>query len=166
MGGMLVLEEIEMLRDLTPAAILTRLLLSVILGGVLGVEREQKRKPAGFRTYVIVCLGAALVMMTNQYAHIYMGAPDSTRLAAQVISGIGFLGAGTILVTKNNQVRGLTTAAGLWAAAALGLAVGCGFYTGAIMAFLAILISIRVLQVLDYVIYRKSPVVCMRSWMI
>lgn len=161
MGGMLVLEEIEMLRDLTPAAILTRLLLSVILGGVLGVEREQKRKPAGFRTYVIVCLGAALVMMTNQYAHIYMGAPDSTRLAAQVISGIGFLGAGTILVTKNNQVRGLTTAAGLWAAAALGLAVGCGFYTGAIMAFLAILISIKVLQVLDYVIYRKSPVVCM-----
>lgn len=129
------------------------------LGGVLGVEREQKRRPAGFRTYVIVCLGSTLVMMTNQYAHLYMGAPDPTRIAAQVVSGIGFLGAGTILVTKNNQVRGLTTAAGLWAAAALGLAVGCGFYSGAIMGFLAILISIKVLHTVDYLIYRKSPVV-------
>ena len=136
-----------------------RLMLSMTLGGVLGVEREQKRRPAGFRTYVIVCLGSTLVMMTNQYAHLYMGAPDPTRIAAQVVSGIGFLGAGTILVTKNNQVRGLTTAAGLWAAAALGLAVGCGFYSGAIMGFLAILISIKVLHTVDYLIYRKSPVV-------
>ena len=134
-------------------------MLSMTLGGVLGVEREQKRRPAGFRTYVIVCLGSTLVMMTNQYAHLYMGAPDPTRIAAQVVSGIGFLGAGTILVTKNNQVRGLTTAAGLWAAAALGLAVGCGFYSGAIMGFLAILISIKVLHTVDYLIYRKSPVV-------
>ena len=119
----------------------------------------KRRRPAGFRTYVIVCLGSTLVMMTNQYAHLYMGAPDPTRIAAQVVSGIGFLGAGTILVTKNNQVRGLTTAAGLWAAAALGLAVGCGFYSGAIMGFLAILISIKVLHTVDYLIYRKSPVV-------
>ena len=134
-------------------------MLTMTLGGVLGVEREQKRRPAGFRTYVIVCLGSTLVMMTNQYAHLYMGAPDPTRIAAQVVSGIGFLGAGTILVTKNNQVRGLTTAAGLWAAAALGLAVGCGFYSGAIMGFLAILISIKVLHTVDYLIFRKSPVV-------
>ena len=95
-----------------------------------------------------MCEGLSLIhiLMTNQYAHLYMGAPDPTRIAAQVVSGIGFLGAGTILVTKNNQVRGLTTAAGLWAAAALGLAVGCGFYSGAIMGFLAILISIKVLH--------------------
>ena len=159
MEELLIWEEITELRDLNSLSVFVRLMLSMTLGGVLGVEREQKRRPAGFRTYVIVCLGSTLVMMTNQYAHLYMGAPDPTRIAAQVVSGIGFLGAGTILVTKNNQVRGLTTAAGLWAAAALGLAVGCGFYSGAIMGFLAILISIKVLHTVDYLIYRKSPVV-------
>ena len=159
MEELLICEEITELRELNSLSVFVRLMLSMTLGGVLGVEREQKRRPAGFRTYVIVCLGSTLVMMTNQYAHLYMGAPDPTRIAAQVVSGIGFLGAGTILVTKNNQVRGLTTAAGLWAAAALGLAVGCGFYSGAIMGFLAILISIKVLHTVDYLIYRKSPVV-------
>ena len=159
MEELLIWEEITELRELNSLSVFVRLMLSMTLGGVLGVEREQKRRPAGFRTYVIVCLGSTLVMMTNQYAHLYMGAPDPTRIAAQVVSGIGFLGAGTILVTKNNQVRGLTTAAGLWAAAALGLAVGCGFYSGAIMGFLAILISIKVLHSVDYLIYRKSPVV-------
>ena len=159
MEELLIWEEITELRELNSLSVFVRLMLSMTLGGVLGVEREQKRRPAGFRTYVIVCLGSTLVMMTNQYAHLYMGAPDPTRIAAQVVSGIGFLGAGTILVTKNNQVRGLTTAAGLWAAAALGLAVGCGFYSGAIMGFLAILISIKVLHTVDYLIYRKAPVV-------
>ena len=159
MEELLIWEEITELRELNSLSVFVRLMLSMTLGGVLGVEREQKRRPAGFRTYVIVCLGSTLVMMTNQYAHLYMGAPDPTRIAAQVVSGIGFLGAVTILVTKNNQVRGLTTAAGLWAAAALGLAVGCGFYSGAIMGFLAILISIKVLHTVDYLIYRKSPVV-------
>ena len=159
MEELLIWEEITELRELNSLSVFVRLMLSMTLGGVLGVEREQKRRPAGFRTYVIVCLGSTLVMMTNQYAHLYMGAPDPTRIAAQVVSGIGFLGEGTILVTKNNQVRGLTTAAGLWAAAALGLAVGCGFYSGAIMGFLAILISIKVLHTVDYLIYRKSPVV-------
>ncbi len=159
MEELLIWEEITELRELNSLSVFVRLMLSMTLGGVLGVEREQKRRPAGFRTYVIVCLGSTLVMMTDQYAHLYMGAPDPTRIAAQVVSGIGFLGAGTILVTKNNQVRGLTTAAGLWAAAALGLAVGCGFYSGAIMGFLAILISIKVLHTVDYLIYRKSPVV-------
>ena len=159
MEELLIWEEITELRELNSLSVFVRLMLSMTLGGVLGVEREQKRRPAGFRTYVIVCLGSTLVMMTNQYAHLYMGAPDPTRIAAQVVSGIGFLGAGTILVSKNNQVRGLTTAAGLWAAAALGLAVGCGFYSGAIMGFLAILISIKVLHTVDYLIYRKSPVV-------
>ena len=159
MEELLIWEEITELRELNSLSVFVRLMLSMTLGGVLGVEREQKRRPAGFRTYVIVCLGSTLVMMTNQYAHLYMGAPDPTRIAAQVVSGIGFLAAGTILVTKNNQVRGLTTAAGLWAAAALGLAVGCGFYSGAIMGFLAILISIKVLHTVDYLIYRKSPVV-------
>ena len=159
MEELLIWEEITELRELNSLSVFVRLMLSMTLGGVLGVEREQKRRPAGFRTYVIVCLGSTLVMMTNQYAHLYMGAPDPTRIAAQVVSGIGFLGAGTILVTKNNQVRGLTTAAGLWAAAALGLAVGCGFYSGAIMGFLAILISIKVLHTVDYLIYRKSPVI-------
>jgi len=152
------LESIEFLNELNEVSVIVRFVVAMILGGVIGIERETKRRPAGFRTYVIVCLGSALIMMTNQYLHLAEGTPDSSRIASQVVSGIGFLGAGTILVTKNNQVKGLTTAAGLWAAAALGLAVGCGFYTGAIVGFLAILCSVQVLHVIDGKIYRNSRI--------
>ena len=152
------LESIECLNELNEVSVLVRFVLAMVLGGVIGIEREAKRRPAGFRTYVIVCLGSALIMMTNQFLHLSDGTPDSSRIAAQVVSGIGFLGAGTILVTKNNQVKGLTTAAGLWAAAALGLAVGCGFYTGAIVGFLAILCSVQVLHIIDGKIYRNSRI--------
>ena len=149
------------LAELNPVSIFLRLLLATLCGGLIGMERGKKRRAAGFRTHILVCLGSSVTMITNQYLFTVVsnGAGDPGRLGAQVISGIGFLGAGTILVTKNNQVRGLTTAAGLWAAAALGLAVGCGFYSGAIMSFLAILISIKVLHAVDSMIYRKSPVV-------
>ena len=106
-----------MLQGINYFSITVRILLSVIIGGALGFEREQKRHPAGFRTYILVCLGAALVMMTNQYVFETFHTGDVSRLGAQVISGIGFLGAGTIIITGRNQVRGLTTAAGLWASA-------------------------------------------------
>jgi putative Mg2+ transporter-C (MgtC) family protein len=152
------LERIQLLSELNELSVFFRIVLSMVLGGILGIEREQKRRPAGFRTYVIVCLGSTLVMMTNQFLYLKMESPDSTRIAAQVISGIGFLGAGTILVTKNNQVKGLTTAAGLWAAAALGLAVGCGFYSGALISFLAIFCSVQILHTIDSRIYRRSKV--------
>lgn len=129
-------------------SILVRVILALLIGGTLGFERGIKRHPAGFRTYILVCLGAAMVMMTNQYiVEIYGG--DPARLGAQVISGIGFLGAGTIIVTSRNQVRGLTTAASLWTAACLGLAVGIGFYEGAIIGGVVVLLIMTVFQRFD-----------------
>lgn len=120
------------LQELNWFSIVLRILLSAGVGCLIGLERESKNHPAGFRTYVLVCLGACLVMMTNQFLFTTFQSGDPARLGAQVISGIGFLGAGTILVTRNNQVRGLTTAAALWAAACIGLAAGAGFYEGAV----------------------------------
>ena len=112
-------------------SIVIRLLAATLCGGLLGMERERKKRPAGLRTYILVCMGAALVIMTNIYITDLYGTGDPTRLAAQVVSGIGFLGAGTIIVTTRNRVRGLTTAAGLWASACMGIAIGAGFYIGA-----------------------------------
>lgn len=148
--------EINMLRELNIATIALRVALSMIMGGMIGLERGSKKQPAGFRTYMLVCLGAATVMMTNQYIADVYKLGDPSRLGAQVISGIGFLGAGTIIVTKRNQVRGLTTAAGLWSAACLGLAVGIGFYEGAIFAGIAILLIMTVLQRVEYFFRERS----------
>ncbi len=120
------------LRDLNWLSISLRILIAGGVGCLIGLERESKNHPAGFRTYLLVCLGSCLVMMTNQFLYTTYSSGDPARLGAQVISGIGFLGAGTILVTRNNQVRGLTTAAALWATACIGLAAGAGFYGGAI----------------------------------
>ncbi len=132
-------EIIATLREINIFSISLRFVLAVIMGGLIGVERESKRRPAGFRTHILVCLGAALVMCTNQYMSDIYGS-DPTRLGAQVISGIGFLGAGTIIVTRQ-QVKGLTTAASLWASACMGLAIGCGFYEAAIIAFVLIVVT-------------------------
>lgn len=125
-----------------------RMFLAVFVGGIIGMERDVKHRAAGLRTHMLVCMGAAVVMMTNEY--VAMTYPDIdidlTRMGAQVVSGIGFIGAGTILVTNENQVKGLTTAAGLWAAATLGLAIGIGFYEIAIIgtsAIIAIVILLR-----------------------
>lgn len=126
-----------------------RLTLAMVCGGVLGMERGKKNRPAGFRTYMLVCVGATLVMLTNQYMCQLYGSGDPARLGAQVISGIGFLGAGTIIVTGRNRVRGLTTAAGLWADACVGLAIGIGFYSGAIIGCALILLVMSVLYRLD-----------------
>ena len=126
-----------------------RLALAMICGGVLGMERGKKNRPAGFRTYMLVCVGATLVMLTNQYICKMYGTGDPARLGAQVISGIGFLGAGTIIVTGRNRVKGLTTAAGLWADACVGLAIGIGFYSGAIIGCTMILVVMSVLHRLD-----------------
>ena len=144
--------------ELTICSILLRTVLSMLLSGILGYEREKKRRPAGFRTYIVVCLGSSLAMMTGIYLTELYGTGDPGRIAAQVISGIGFLGAGTILVTKQNQVKGLTTAAGLWASACLGLALGAGFYTGAILSFAGIWSSLKILQKVDSYLYVHSKV--------
>lgn len=128
---------------------LVRLVLAMLCGGVLGIERGKKNRPAGFRTYMLVCVGATLVMLTNQYMCKLYGTGDPARLGAQVISGIGFLGAGTIIVTGRNRVKGLTTAAGLWACACVGLAIGIGFYSGAILGCVLILLAMSVMHRLD-----------------
>lgn len=113
-----------------------RLLLAALCGGLIGMERGRHNRPAGLRTHMLVCIASALVMLTNERYFFLYGAPDPTRMAAQVISGIGFLGTGTILIDKQNKVRGLTTAAGLWASSCLGLAIGAGYYSGAVIACL------------------------------
>lgn len=153
------LEKITILNELNICSILVRVLLAMLFGGILGYEREKKRRPAGFRTYIVVCLGSSLAMMTGIYLNQTTGSGDAGRIAAQVISGIGFLGAGTILVTKQNQVKGLTTAAGLWAAACLGLALGAGFYSGAIVVFGGIWSSLQILQIVDKRLYTRSKII-------
>lgn len=122
---------------------LLKMSLALVCGGVLGIERGRKNRPAGFRTYMLVCLGATLVMMTNEYICEVYGTGDVARMGAQVVNGIGFLGAGTIITTGHNRVKGLTTAAGLWAAACIGLAIGSGYYVGGILGtFMIVLIMV------------------------
>jgi putative Mg2+ transporter-C (MgtC) family protein len=134
--------------ELSGLTITFRVVLAIFVGGLIGTERDIKNRAAGIRTHMLVCLGAAVVMMTNQYvAETFTESDiDITRMGAQVVSGIGFLGAGTILVTSHNRIRGLTTAAGLWAAATLGLAIGIGFYEMALIGSFAILFIVIFLR--------------------
>lgn len=148
----------ELLFGMDQITSIVRLFLALICGGILGIERGRKKRPAGFRTYMLVCVGAALVMMTNEYICEIYGSGDPARMGAQVISGIGFLGAGTIIVTGHNRVKGLTTAAGLWAAACIGLAIGIGFYTGAIFGTIMIFIAMGVLHNVDDRVMASSKV--------
>ena len=149
----------DQFRDLNIYTILIRVIMSLVIGGVIGLERGLKKHPAGFKTYMLVCLGATLVMMTNQFIFDnFAGTGDVSRLGAQVISGIGFLGAGTIIVTRQNQVKGLTTAAGLWTAACVGLAIGIGFYEGAVFAGIAVFLIMTFFNKVDKLVYAKTPI--------
>lgn len=117
------------LRSITFASVFLRLILAAVCGGIIGAERETKRRPAGFRTHILICLGAAMTTLTSQYLAYNMGYhTDIGRLGAQVVVGVGFIGAGSIVVTRRQHIKGLTTAAGLWAVAIVGLAIGAGFY--------------------------------------
>ena len=148
------------LRDVNSLSIIIRLSLAAICGGLIGYDRGRKRRPAGFRTHILVCIGSALVMITNQYIiEIMKYDTDPTRLGAQVISGIGFLGAGTILITGKQQVKGLTTAAGLWASACMGLAIGIGFYEGALIGCIFILGSMTLLHRFDAFVMSKTKLI-------
>ena len=131
-------------------AMIIRMVSALIIGTVMGIDRAIKRRGAGIKTHTLVCLGAALVMMTGQYIRVnFEGNMDIARMGAQVISGVGFLGEGTIIVTGKNQIRGLTTAAGLWACACLGLAAGIGFVKGAFIGLILVMVSLKVLTKLD-----------------
>ncbi len=130
-----------------------RMVLAVICGGVIGIERERKRRPAGFRTHILICLGASMTTLVSQYIYLELKLfTDLARLGAQVIAGIGFIGAGTIIVTKRRQVKGLTTAAGLWTSAIVGLAVGAGYYEAALITTVLVLLAEVVLSRLEYFI--------------
>lgn len=145
-------------REITQWAVVLRILSAVVVGGIIGLERGMKNRPAGLRTYMLVSVGSCLIMLTNQYIYQFTGAGDPMRLGAQVVSGIGFLGAGTIIVTKHNQIKGLTTAAGLWACAGVGLALGIGFYEGAVTASVGIYVILTILQRWERRMHRKSRV--------
>ena len=146
------------LRMVTAEAVVWRMLLSVLCGGLIGLEREYKRRPAGFRTHILICMGASLTTMTGQFLclnlHYYT---DMTRLGAQVVAGIGFIGAGAIILTRGHRVKGLTTAAGLWAAGIIGLSLGAGFYEGGLVATALVLLTEMVLSKVEYRILAHVP---------
>ena len=144
------------LREVTYLAVLLRIVTAFLLGGALGMERGLKQRPAGLRTYMLVCVGSCMIMLTNQYIFQVFGSGDPVRMGAQVVSGIGFLGAGTIIVTKHSQIKGLTTAAGLWSAAAVGLATGIGFYEAAVLGSIVIFLTLTLLSRLDNRMHQKS----------
>ena len=146
------------IREVTYLAVALRIFAAVIIGGLLGLERGMKNRAAGLRTYMLVCVGACVIMLTNQYIYQTYGSGDPVRMGAQVVSGIGFLGAGTIIVTRRSQIKGLTTAAGLWASAGVGLALGIGFYEAAVTGAVAIFIIMTLLQKMDDRMHRKNRV--------
>lgn len=147
------------LRELTQLAVILRILAAFVCGGVLGLERGLKNRPAGLRTYMLVCVGSCVIMMTNQFVWQTTGTGDPVRLGAQVVSGIGFLGAGTIIKTHHNQIKGLTTAAGLWSCAAVGLALGIGFYEAAVFAGFAVFFVLTGLHRLDDKMHSSTKVI-------
>lgn len=148
--------------EIDPLHLIFRLFLAVVLGGLIGLEREQHSHAAGFRTHILVCLGSALIMLLSAYGFsAFIDEEnvriDPARLAAQVISGIGFLGAGTIL-RNGLSISGLTTAASLWVVAAIGLSVGAGFYLAAVIACVMVLISLYVLHIVERKFLRNKTI--------
>lgn len=140
----------EAVNRLTFGVVVIRLLFATFTGMLIGIERSSKGRVAGVKTHSLVCVGAALVMLTSLYMKVVLNSEgDLARLGAQVISGIGFLGVGTIIVTGRNHVRGLTTAAGLWVCACEGLAIGIGFWQGALVTLIAVMFILRVLYKVD-----------------
>jgi putative Mg2+ transporter-C (MgtC) family protein len=140
--------------QLTPWETIARLSIAAVLGSVIGLERQRKDGPAGLRTHMLVCLGSTLVMLVSAFGfEDVLGRPavvlDPSRIAAQVISGIGFLGAGTIIFLRPRIIRGLTTAAGLWTVAAIGLAVGAGLYLAATASTAIVLLILAVIKPLE-----------------
>lgn len=136
--------------------ILIRVIIATLLGGLIGLDRGMKHRGAGTKTITVVCLGATLVMLTEQYIQVnFPGLANMNRLAAQVISGVGFIGVGTIIISRH-RVRGLTTAATLWASACIGLAVGIGFIEGGILITVMMMLSLHILPFMEHFATRHS----------
>lgn len=134
------------LREITILSVPIRIIAAIVISGIIGMERGLKNRAAGFRTYILVCVGSCIIMMINQYIYQELSTGDPTRMAAQVVSGIGFLGAGSIIVTSHNQIKGLTTAAGLWTSACIGLATGFGLYEIALVGGISIFLVMTILH--------------------
>lgn len=142
---------LEFLRSFNIWTVMIRLALCVIVGGIIGMERGKQGRAAGMRTHILVCMGAALAAMMGFYiTEVLELSGDPMRISAQVVSGIGFLGVGTIMLKGRFQITGLTTAAGLWCAAAIGLALGAGFYEGALVTFLLTVATVTFMHKLEY----------------
>ena len=147
---------ISYIRDFNIVSIILRLVLAMLFGGTIGLERGKQGRAAGMRTHIFVCLGATLSTMIGFYTvNVLASAGDPLRVAAQVVSGIGFLGVGTILLKGRFQITGLTTAAGLWCAAAIGIALGAGFFEGAIITFVCSVITVTVAGRLELMLNKK-----------
>ena len=137
-----MLSVFDPLRGMDYFSVLLRLLTATLCGALIGIERSMKNRPAGFRTHILVCLGGAVAAVTAHYIYLVLHLPaDVTRLGGQVITGLGFIGAGTIIVTKKMDIKGLTTAAGLWTTGIVGLAAGSGYYEGALLASALVLLT-------------------------
>lgn len=144
------------LSEWTGVNVILRMIAAFVLGALIGIDRGAKRRGGGARTDAAVCLGAAMVVMTGQYMEMrYQGTTDVARMASQVVSGVGFLGAGSIIVSRH-QVKGLTSAAGIWVCACIGLAVGIGFVDGAVLATLILLGGLHVLPMIETKVYKHS----------
>ncbi len=142
---------LEYLQEFNIVSVAVRIGLAMIIGGLIGIERGKQGRAAGMRTHILVCLGSTLTAMIGFYVNQEHGlATDPMRISAQVVSGIGFLGVGTILLKGKFQITGLTTAACVWATATIGLALGAGFYEGAILVFAAIFLTVTGLHKLEY----------------
>ena len=153
-----MLELFDPFRGISTQALVLRMVLAVCCGSLIGIEREFKRRPAGFRTHILICMGAMLTTLTSEYLLLEQQyGVDPARLGAQVIAGIGFVGAGTIIVTKNQRVKGLTTAAGLWTVAIAGLALGTGFYEGAIVTTVLIFCAEVFFGRMELWLTRRAP---------
>ncbi len=148
-------EIIAFLRDINLATIAIRLILAMLFGGIIGLERGKMGRAAGMRTHTLVCLGAALATMIGFFVFKSTNTGDPLRVAAQVVSGIGFLGVGTILIKGRFQITGLTTAAGLWCAAAIGIALGAGFYEGALITFVCAVLTVTVIHRVESKLNKK-----------
>ena len=144
-----IIATLKYLQEFNTVSVLVRLLLAIVLGGFIGLERSKNGRAAGLRTHILVCLGATIASMTGVYINSYYGAGDVSRIAAQVISGIGFVSAGTILIRNKSTVIGLTTAACIWAVGTIGIAIGYGFYEAAIIGALLMFFVTSVLNALD-----------------
>lgn len=152
---------LDLLEEFNMVSVIIRIFLAMLLGGMIGLERERSRRPAGFRTHILVCVGACMTALIGLFVWYEMGkVTDPVRISAQVISGIGFLGVGTILVKEHDHITGLTTAAGLWTTAAIGIACGYGFYIAAFVGTLVVAITSAILFKLEKGTRRKN---CVRS---